>query len=128
MFYANSSKYKRMGVTVGRFYNQQGQPTEDLTAFEACLTNAKRVVAEVRQLTDAAPKCVRARFPERRPGMAGYMLTCTSPLVPHRTELPDTGERCSCLEPAPPLEKDDGITPKLYKGCAPDESVCAPTR
>lgn len=125
-FYLNHSTYKYEGVHLGRYYDSHGLPTEELRHFEACCLESHEVSETSKVIVEPAPRCKRSKASGMGKGV-WYNFECSEGLVPHRAELPDLGERCSCLDavpvPVPWGGRFNDITPKPYAGCAPSAKL-----
>lgn len=123
-FYANHAKYTFAGLLHGRFYDEQGEPTEALDRFRACIAQGHAARASAQQVCDAAPRCTKAT-PAGEPRFSRgrwATFTCEPPLAPRR--LTHDGDVCVCLEPKAVVDggfepealgmKDDGRIPQQY--------------
>ena len=149
LFYRNHATYKRVGWKRGRFYDQQGNPTEALNKLRGCIQVGNAAHEAARAAVIAAPRCaedVPYELPMYEVGV-WRRYTCKPPLVPRRAMiLPPVEEgqpaateevaMCACLAIDAAVDggydakalgmEEDPALPQVYSGnCAVSDISCA---
>ncbi|KAM4620305.1 neuferricin isoform 2-T2 [Polymixia lowei] len=118
--------YKPVGRLIGRFYTENGQPTEALLQVEASLTEGQRLKAQSQAEREVFPAC-NSEWSATRGGRVwcstksgGVERDWTG--VPRKLFSPGSSRsRCVCVEDPSTAEN-----PNLqeYKGCPPHADSC----
>nr|XP_040039033.1 neuferricin [Gasterosteus aculeatus aculeatus] len=120
--------YTRVGLLIGRFYCEAGQPTEALLLAEASLVEGRRIKIQSED--------ERARFPtcnSEWSAARGGRIWCSTKSggvergwtgVPRRLFSPgSSGVRCVCVEDTLAAQEDPNL--KRYDGCPPHAESCS---
>jgi hypothetical protein len=100
-FYNEHAEYFYVGKVVGRYFDEQGNPTEEFLEEQKVPEEVAKEEAEVKAWEDLYPPC-NSRWSQKD----GSSVWCTNDmneasvrLVPRYTFVPgQTHKRCSCVE------------------------------
>ncbi|KAF0038067.1 hypothetical protein F2P81_008551 [Scophthalmus maximus] len=120
--------YQAVGLVIGRFYGETGQPTEALLQVEASLVEGQRIKAQSEAEKVRFPAC-NSEWSSARGGRVwcstksgGVMRDWTG--VPRKLFSPgSTGVRCVCVEDPSAAEEDPNL--QKYEGCPPHADSCS---
>ncbi|XP_004561726.1 neuferricin [Maylandia zebra] len=120
--------YQNVGVLIGRFYNEAGEPTEALLRVEASLAEGKKLKAQ--------SEAERIRFPSCNSewtAASGGRFWCSTKSggvarhwagVPRQLFSPgSSGVRCVCVEDPIAAEEDPNL--QKYDGCPAHAESCS---
>ncbi|XP_019941226.1 neuferricin [Paralichthys olivaceus] len=120
--------YQTVGVVIGRFYRETGEPTQALLQVEASLAEGQRMKAQSDAEMLHFPACNSEWSPAR--GGRVWCSTKSGGVVRDWTGVPrklfsagSTGVRCVCVEDHSAAEEDPNL--QKYEGCPPDAESCA---
>lgn len=135
-FYHNHSKYKRVGLHHGRFYEAGGKPTEAHAAFRSCVSRGYQAHERAREAMLTTPACEQAK-PEGEARFnfgTWWTYSCVAPRVPRKIAMPGGG-MCACVRLGEDIEggwdatalrmEDDANLPQRFGSCKDrDAAVC----
>ncbi|KAM9347945.1 neuferricin [Symphorus nematophorus] len=120
--------YQAVGLVIGRFYSETGQPTEALLQAEASLAEGQRIKAQSEAETLRFPSC-NSQWSAASGGRVwcstksgGVQRSWTG--VPRKLFSPgSSGVRCVCVEDPSAAEEDPNL--QKYDGCPPHADSCS---
>ncbi|XP_070773094.1 neuferricin [Enoplosus armatus] len=120
--------YQAVGLVIGRFYSETGQPTEALLELEASLAEGQRIKAQSEAEMILFPACN-----SQWSAATGGRVWCSTKSggvergwtgVPRKLFSPgSTGVRCVCVEDPAAAEEDPNL--QKYDGCPPHADSCS---
>lgn len=121
-------EYPAVGVVVGRFYSETGQPTEALLQAEASLTEGRWIKAQSEAKRFQFPPC-NSQWNSGREGRVwcstksgGIQRGWTG--VPRRLFSPGSSiVPCVCVEDPSAAEQNPNL--QIYDGCPPQADSCS---
>ena len=136
-FYHNHSTYRRVGIHHGRFYDANGQPTEEHAQFRRCVSRGYEAHERAREAMLTTPECDQVKPEGEARFQVGVWWTysCDAPRVPRKMPMPGGGT-CACIRLGEDVEggwgpaaalgmEDDEKVPQRFGGCTDrDASVC----
>ncbi|XP_036975985.1 neuferricin isoform X1 [Acanthopagrus latus] len=119
--------YPSVGLLIGRFYSETGQPTQALLQAEAALAEGQQIKAQTEAETLRFPAC-NSQWSADRGGRVwcstksgGVERSWTG--VPRKLFSPgSSGVRCVCVEDPSAAEEDPNLL--KYDGCPPNADSC----
>lgn len=120
--------YQAVGLVIGRFYSETGQPTEALLQAEASLAEGQRLKAQAEAEMVRYPAC-NSEWSSARGGRV-WCSTKSGGVVRNWTGVPrklfspgSSGVRCVCVEDPSAAEEDPNL--QKYDGCPPHADSCS---
>ncbi|XP_068457202.1 neuferricin [Clinocottus analis] len=120
--------YQSVGLLIGRFYSETGQPTEAMLEVEASLAEGRRLKTQ--------SQAEKVRFPacnSEWSAAKGGRVWCSTKSgggergwtgVPRKLFSPgSSGVRCVCVQDASAAEDDPNL--QTYDGCRPHAESCS---
>ncbi|XP_071317322.1 neuferricin [Trachinotus anak] len=119
--------YQAVGLVMGRFYSDTGQPTEALLQVEASLAEGQRIKAQSAAEMVRFPAC-NSEWSAARGRV--WCSTKSGGVVRDWTGVPrklfsagSSGVRCVCVEDPSAAEEDPNL--QKYEGCPPHADSCS---
>ncbi|XP_068187707.1 neuferricin [Antennarius striatus] len=120
--------YRPVGLVIGRFYDETGQPTEALLQARAFRVEGQRIKAQSELEKSRLPSC-NSEWSAARGGRVwcstqsgGVARGWTG--VPRKLFSPgSSGVRCVCVEDPSAAERDPNL--QKYDGCHPQADSCS---
>ncbi|XP_069556827.1 neuferricin [Brachyistius frenatus] len=120
--------YQPVGVVIGRFYSETGQPTEALLEVEASLAEGQQIKAQSKAEMVRFPAC-NSEWSAARGGRVWCSTKSGGVVrdwagVPRKLFSPSSsGVRCVCVEDPSAAEEDPNLL--KYDGCPPHADSCS---
>lgn len=120
--------YPSVGVVIGQFYSETGQPTEALVQVEASLAEGRRLKTQSEDEAVRFPAC-NSDWSAARGGRV-WCSTKSGGVVRDWAGVPrrlfssaSNGVRCVCVEDPSAAEEDPNL--QKYDGCHPQADSCS---
>ncbi|XP_040006735.1 neuferricin [Xiphias gladius] len=120
--------YQSVGLLIGRFYSETGQPTEALLQVEASLAEGQQMKAQSEAEMVHFPAC-NSEWSTARGGRV-WCSTKSGGVIRDWTGVPrklfsagSNGVRCVCVEDLSAAEEDPNL--QKYEGCPPHAGSCS---
>uniref|UniRef100_A0A1A8JJJ5 Neuferricin n=1 Tax=Nothobranchius kuhntae TaxID=321403 RepID=A0A1A8JJJ5_NOTKU len=121
-------EYISVGVLIGQFYNESGQPTEALLEAEALLAEGQQLKALSESEKVRFPSCNSEWSADR--GARVWCSTKSGGVIRDWSGVPrklfsasSGGIRCVCVKDLPTAEEDPNL--RKYDGCPADADSCS---
>ncbi|XP_023274062.1 neuferricin [Seriola lalandi dorsalis] len=119
--------YQTVGLVIGRFYSETGQPTEALLQVEASLSEGQQIKVQSEAEMVRFPAC-NSEWSAARGGRV-WCSTKSGGVVRDWTGVPrklfsagTSGVRCVCVEDPSAAEEDPNL--QKYEACPPHADSC----
>ncbi|XP_028277255.1 neuferricin isoform X2 [Parambassis ranga] len=121
-------EYQAVGLLIGGFYSETGQPTDALLQVQSSLAEGKRLQAQTKAEMLRYPAC-NSEWSAARGGRV-WCSTRSGGVVRDWTGVPrklfsagSHGVRCVCVEDTSAAEEDPSL--QIYDGCPPHADSCS---